>query len=197
MSEPTRWRDPHGLVIVGCMKPFIVEHFGAETYQDRLLNVSNALCFSNDSFGIGVDALDNLDYPEEPICLGYPDGHETAVAIFGMNEAGLTALNGYSLEELTNWLKYYPDHDQYSIGIRIQALLYAGVALNETWQTADNRSVSIKSLMDDAIEEWRKEKEVENLSGGDIPKDLLLHLAPSLIVFKHKYPAEFIGNRRV
>ena len=192
MSEPNKWRDPHGLIIVGCMKPFIVEHFGAETYQDWLLNVSNAICFSNDSFGIGVDALDYPDYPEDPTCLGYPDGHETAVAIFGMNEAELTELNGHSLNELTNWLKYYPDNDLYSIGIRIQALLYGGVSLNETWQTADNRSVSLKSLMDDAIEEWREEKELENLSPGDTPTDLLLHLAPSLIVFKQKYPTEFI-----
>ncbi|HEX75647.1 MAG TPA: hypothetical protein G4O12_03585 [Dehalococcoidia bacterium] len=45
--------------------------------------------------------------------------------------------------------------------------------------------------MDNAIEEWRRERDIENLSPGDIPKDLLLHLAPSLIVFKQKYPEEF------
>ena len=191
MSEPDRWRDPHGLVMIGCLRPFIEEHFDEETYQDWLREVSQAICFSSDSFGVAVDALDNPDYPEDVTCLGYPDGHETAVAIIGMEEAGITELNGHSLEELTEWLKYYPDKDQYSIGIRIQSLLYGGVSTNETWQTADNRTASIKSLTDDAIVEWRRERDVENLSPGGIPKDLLLHLAPSLLVFKQKYPEEF------
>jgi hypothetical protein len=117
MSEPNTWRDPHGLVLIGSLKPFIIEHFGEEIYQDWLIKVLKAICFSNDSLGVGVDALDYPDYPEDPKCLGYPDGHETAVAIIGIKEAGLTELNGHYLNELTNWLKYYPDHDQYSKGV--------------------------------------------------------------------------------
>jgi hypothetical protein len=80
------------------------------------MKVSQAICFSNDSFGVGVDALEYPDYPEDPKCLGYPDGHEAAVA------------TGF------------------------KPCFNGAVSVNET---------------------------------------LLLHLAPSLIVFKQEYPEEF------
>ncbi|MEA2045831.1 MAG: hypothetical protein U9N48_04840 [Euryarchaeota archaeon] len=160
ISEPNTWRDPHGLIAVGCLKLFIIEHFGAETYEDWLADVSAGICLSSDSRGVAVDAHDYPDYPED----------------------------------LADWLKYHPDQDQYSIGIRVQALLYGGVSPNETWDTADGWRVSTGSLTYEAIREWKSERDDENLSSGDLPKDLLLHLAPTLIVFKQKYPQEFVGR---
>lgn len=156
------------------------------------MRVIGAMCFSSDCLGSGYDALYNPEYPEDPRCLGYPEGHETAVAIIGMQAAGLVEVKGYSIEEITSWLKYYPDKDHISIGLRIQALLYGGVSVYEKWNTADARLVSIKSLMDNAIERWRKAIQDECLCPGVAPKDLVLHLAPSLIVLKQMYPREFM-----
>lgn len=192
MSEPKKWCEPHGLVLMGTLKPFIIENFGKSAYERWLVKVIEAMCFSSDCFGVGYDALYNPEYPKDPICLRYPDGHETSVAMIGMKEAGLVELKGYSIEEITKWLKYYQDNDPISIGIRIQALLYGGVSVYDKWNTADCRLVSIKSLMDDAIRKWRKAIQDECLCPGVAPKDLVLHLAPSLIVLKQMYPSEFI-----
>ncbi|MCM1991714.1 hypothetical protein [Oceanirhabdus seepicola] len=192
MSQPKKWHEPHGLVLIGNLKPFIIKNFGKRVYYCYLSKVIESICISTDYFGVGVDALYNPEYPENPVCLGYPEGHETSVAIIGMKEAHLVELKGYTINEFTDWLKYYPDNDQYSIGIRIQSLLYGGVSVYEKWRTADCRLVSIKSLMDDAIEKWREETQIEDLCPGVAPNDLLLHLAPSLIVLKQMYPREFM-----
>lgn len=192
MSQPKKWREPHGLVLMGYLKPFIIRKFGKCAYKRWLCNVIEKMCLSYDCLGVGLDALYNPEYPKDPICLGYPEGHETSVGIIGMKEAARTRLKGCTLHEITRWLKYYPDHDKISIGIRIQALLYGGVSVYEKWKTADCRLVSIKSLMDDAIEEWREEKRREDIHPGQTPKDALLHLAPSLIVLKQMFAREFM-----
>ncbi len=195
MSQPDKWHDPHGLVMIGYFKPFIYRYYDKKTYIEWFEKVSDSICISSDSLGVGIDALDYPDYPANPSCLGFPEGHETAVALIGMNNANITKLKGYSIEEFTNWLKYYPDNDQYSIGIRIQALMYGGVSIDDSWETATGQTVSLKILIDNAITKWREEKLKENLGPGGIPSDMLLHLAPSLIVFKNKYAEEFFSYK--
>jgi hypothetical protein len=195
MADPAQWRDPHGLLLLGALKPFIEEHFEEGTRERWAEDVSSAILFASNTLGRSVSRLDYPGYPEEPICINIPDGHETAIAMIAMSDAGAITLNGHAMSALKKWLMYYPDHDHYSIGIRLQALLLAGVGADENWKTSDGRSVNLHLLFKDAVDAWRYEKEQAGLEPGKLPSDRLLHLAPALIVLRDHYP-ELLGKCR-
>lgn len=189
MSKSGRgWHDPHGLVMIGTLQPFILARYGRATYDRWLSDVTRAVCVRTDEDGVATSGITYAYYPEVPECLSTTDGHETAIALLGMSAAGIDKLDGASADALVAWLKLHPDHDEFSIGLRIQPLLLWGVAVDDGWTTADGRSVTTRSLLDAAVTEWRQERDRDKLQPGDVPSDLLLHLGHTLAVLEEHHP---------
>lgn len=190
VSDIEKWKDPHGMVFVTNMKDIIIEKYGEQAYELWLDNATSTVCIINTTKNIGVAKLNYSKYPGGPVCLEEPSIHETSILVIAMDKGGIKEVQGHTKKSLSELIKQDPDDNEY-IGLREHAIIRSGINPREVWETEDNRSVSIRMLLDSAVTEWKKEQRNEELKPGELPSEKLLYLAPALIAFKEKQPDLF------